>query len=417
MNISSADKQFVWHPFTQHYYNKDFPLISRAEGAYLFTPDGKKIYDAISSWWTCTHGHCHPFIVGAVKKQLDELDHVLFAGFTHEQAVKCASQLLKFLPANQSKVFFSDDGSTSVEIALKMALQFWINGGKPRKRILAFRNGYHGDTFGAMSLGATSGFFEPFAGHLLEVDFIDVPDAASENKSMDDLMKHLKQKGDTYACFIYEPLVQGAAGMRMYQPEALEQILISCKKHGILLIADEVMTGFGRTGKMFASDHLKTQPDIFCLSKGITGGFMALGVTTATNEIFDAFLDPDRKKMFLHGHSYTANPIACSAAVASLELFSQPATWEKIHAISNEFAKHRVAIENSRSLGTIFATELSGSNEYFSDTGQVNAFFLERGVLVRVLANVLYAMPPYCGHGEEYDPFLSVYHEYVNSQR
>ncbi len=407
MTNSQKDRKYIWHPYTQM-AQPDLPItIVKGKGTMLYDDNGKAYIDAISSWWVNVHGHSHPYIADKIAKQALTLEHSIFAGFTHAPAVQLAEKLLRKLPINQSKVFFSDNGSTAVEVAIKMAAQYWYNKGEKKKKIIAFENAYHGDTFGAMSVSGRSTFTKPFNDMLFEVIFIPVPIKGKERLAQEALEKALKQKD--VAAFLFEPLVQGTAGMLMYEPEALDQLLYICKKHEVLAIADEVMTGFGRTGKFFASDYLREQPDIFCLSKGITGGFMALGVTTCTLQIYNAFLDENHpqgsKKTFFHGHSYTANPIACTAANASLEVFDKENTLEKIdnisllHAQFAEEIKHNNLIKNIRYKGTILAIEFvtNQNSGYFNSIKEkLYNFYISEGVLLRPLGNLVYILPPYC---------------------
>ncbi|HSI90740.1 MAG TPA: adenosylmethionine--8-amino-7-oxononanoate transaminase, partial [Adhaeribacter sp.] len=358
--------------------------------------------DAVSSWWVNLHGHCHPHIAQRISEQVQRLDHVIFAGFTHEPAVTLAENLQKILPQNQARFFYSDNGSTAVEVALKMAFQFWHNHETPKNKIIAFRDSYHGDTFGAMSVSSRSAFTAPFSQYLFEVLFIDVPVPGQEENTLAQLREYAER--DDVAAFIYEPLVLGTAGMVMYRPEILDQLLEICQEADILTIADEVMTGFGRTGKHFASGHLSRQPDMMCFSKGLTGGVMALGLTSCSEKIYSAFLSTDKAKTFFHGHSYTANPIACAAGLASLELLLQPETQQKIsriaqqHAAFQEQIKHHPGCKNIRQTGTILALELNtGATSYFNQIrDELYALALENRVLLRPLGNIIYIIPPYC---------------------
>src|SRR6195952_4240501 len=322
MGLSERDLDVIWHPYTQMKTALPHVPIVRGEGACLYDEDGKRYIDAVSSWWVNIHGHANKYIAQKVAEQLLQLEHVIFAGFTHPTAVELAERLLAVLPSNQKKAFYSDNGSTAIEVAIKMCLQYWHNQGKTRTKMLAFTNAYHGDTFGAMAVSGRSAFTAAFDSLLFEVEFIDVPNA-DNIESLKSLISNLKSE---LACFIFEPLVQGAGGMLMYEAEHLNTLMAHCRKENILLIADEVFTGFGRTGKRFACDHVTEQPDIMCFSKGLTGGTMALGLTTCTQIIFNAFLSDDRLKTLFHGHSFTANPVACAAALASMDLFLDPAT-------------------------------------------------------------------------------------------
>jgi len=402
-SISVRDKKVTWHPFT-HQKDAAYPLnIVKGDGVYLIDEKGNTYIDAFSSWWVNLHGHANPYIAEKIYEQAKTLEQVAFSDFTHAQAVVLAERLLTHLPANQSKIFYSDNGSTSIEVALKMAIQYQHNIGKPKRKIIAFENGYHGDTFGSMSVAERNVFNTPFSPFLFEVVLIPVPVKGNEETTYTKLKEALK---DNDACaFIFEPLVQGAGGMVMYEPEPLEKILQICKAHECITIADEVMTGFGRTGKFLATDYLKNKPDILCLSKGITGGFMPLGVTSCAGFIYNAFVSDDRTKTFYHGHSYTANPIACAAANASLDLLEKPETTKQIELISaffqqtkDKYSKHPKIID-CRNRGTILALELKSpeGTSYLNQLGKkVSAFFLQKGIIVRPLGNVLYFIPPYC---------------------
>lgn len=414
MNLAERDSQVIWHPYTQM-QTAGLPVaIVKAEGALLTDDAGQTYIDAISSWWVTLHGHSHPYIQEKISQQLQQLDHVIFAGFTHQPAVELAEKLLHILPPNQQRIFYSDNGSTAVEVALKMAFQYWDNQGSRKNKIIAFRDSYHGDTFGAMSVSSRSAFTRPFNQYLFEVIFIDVPIPGKETECLEQLQEYA-QRTDV-AAFIFEPLVLGTAGMVMYDPEILDQLLTICKKNQIFTIADEVMTGFGRTGKIFATDYLQHHPDIFCLSKGLTGGTMALGVTSCSSVLYNGFLSPDAAKTFFHGHSYTANPIACTAGIASYDLLIKPETQEKIDFIThkhsvfkNKLAAHP-AIKQVRCTGTILAVEFNtGTTSYFSKVrDKLYNFALANGVLLRPLGNIIYVLPPYCISGEQLEKVYTV---------
>jgi adenosylmethionine-8-amino-7-oxononanoate aminotransferase len=375
--------------------------IVRGEGTCLFDENGKKYIDAVSSWWVNIHGHAHPYIAQKVSEQLHKLEHVIFAGFTHEGAVELAERLLAILPNNQQKVFYSDNGSTAIEVAIKMCLQYWHNRGQQRTKMLAFNNAYHGDTFGAMAVSGRSAFTAAFDSLLFEVEFIDTPN----EQNIEALKSQISNIKSELACFIFEPLVQGSGGMLMYEAEYLNQLMAHCKQENVLMIDDEVFTGFGRTGKSFACDHVQVQPDIMCFSKGLTGGTMALGLTTCTQQIYDAFLSDDRLKTLFHGHSFTANPIAIASALASLDLFQDPKTAaniSRIETLHKQFAakiKHHPKIKTVRQIGTIIAMEWeTGDNtSYFSSLrDKLYHYFLAEGIILRPLGNVIYILPPYC---------------------
>jgi adenosylmethionine-8-amino-7-oxononanoate aminotransferase len=376
------------------------PVVS-GDGVYLIDDKSNRYIDAISSWWVTLHGHAHPYIAASIYKQALKLEQVIFAGFTHEPAVALAENLLRYLNSKYSRVFYSDNGSTAVEVAVKMALQYWWNSKTHKKRkLLAFKNGYHGDTFGAMSVSGRSIFTDPFSDKLFEVIFIDTP----SEENLAGLQSFIRKEKEELAAFIFEPLVQGAGGMLMHEPELLSELLLTCSDNDVLCIADEVMTGFGRTAKPFASHYLKAQPDIICLSKGLTGGTMALGVTACSEKVAAPFDTDEKLKTFFHGHSFTANPIACSAALASLELLQKT---ECIISIETITAAHRKFMEalsnhnkvvNPRVTGTIIAFEVnSGEHRYLNEISKtITSFMLTRGVYVRPLGNTLYLMPPYC---------------------
>src|SRR5919199_1192504 len=328
--LPERDKAVVWHPFTQM-QTAPLPIpIVRGEGSILYAANGQTYLDMVASWWVNLHGHAHPYIAQRVSEQLTTLEHVIFAGFIHQPAVELAERLLSILPSNQAKVFYSDNGSTAVEVALKMAFQYWHNLGMPRKKVVAFEDAYHGDTFGAMAVGGRSAFTAPFVPFLFDVEYLPVPVAGREEEVLN---RASELFSDEVAAFIVEPLVQGAGGMTMYDPGVLDQLFKLARRHGALLIADEVMTGFGRTGKLFASHYLEEKPDLMCVSKGLTGGTMALGITTCTQGIYDAFLSDDKFKTLFHGHSFTANPFACVASLASMDLLLSDDTQKSIQRI------------------------------------------------------------------------------------
>lgn len=392
----------IWHPFTQHGIEHNMPEIARAHGAWLETVDGKRIFDAISSWWVITHGHCHPKIVAAIQQQASTLDQVIFAGFTHAPAETVASQLIGMAPAGLAHVFFSDSGSTAVEVALKMALGYWRNRGEARTRILALEHAYHGDTVGTMSAGARGVFNAPYEPLLFDVGRIPLPLAGQEQQSF--VALDAACRSGNIAAFICEPLILGAGGMMMYSADALAELHRIAKMHGVLFIADEVMTGFGRTGRTFACDHAHITPDILCLAKGLTGGSMPLAATLCTEAIFDAHVATDRARMFFHSSSYTANPIACAAAAANLEIWQTKPVGTRIAALAEMQRDALCALQqdarfsNIRQIGTITAFDVSSSDEgYLSDIAlPLRRACLDRGVLTRPLGSTIYVMPPYC---------------------
>lgn len=403
-DIQQNDKQFVWHPFT-HLKYAEMPIqIVKGEGAYFYDAEGNKLLDGISSWWVNLHGHCHPYISQKVSEQLHTLEHAIFSAFTHEPAVKLAERLIGHLPENQSKIFYSDNGSTAVEVGLKMVLQYWHNQGISKRKFIAFENAYHGDTFGGMSVGARNVFNNAFENLLFDVIHIPLPD--------DDNMEQIKEvlqgwfiNHNDIAGFIFEPLVQGAAGMLMYEAKYLDELIALCKENKVLCIADEVMTGFGRTGEFFASNYLSNKPDIICLSKGLTGGYMPLGVTSCAQFIYNSCVSDDKTKTFFHGHSYTANPTACSAGLASLDLMEKEETWAQIAMISKLNQKFVIKLKNHpklkdvRSKGTILALEINTEEHthYLNNSSEsIASYFLNKGIIVRPLGNILYIIPPYC---------------------
>ena len=401
MTLTERDAKHIWHPYTQQHQAKPPVPIVSAKGTYLYDEENRRYIDAVSSWWVIIHGHSHPYIVEKVVAQLHQLDQVIFAGFTHQPAIELGEKLLSILPANQQKVFYTDNGSTAIEVALKMCLQYWFNKGIKRKKVITFYNGYHGDTFGAMSVSGRNAWTAPFDSFLFEVIFIDTPTAGN----IESLKETIALHANDLACFIYEPLVQGSAGMLMYGALELDELMAHCRQHQVLMIQDEVFTGFGRTGKNFATDHLITQPDLMCFSKGLTGGTMPLGITTCTAEIHQAFLSENKLKTLFHGHSFTANPLACTAALASIELLLDSVTQDSIHQISNRHREFTLKIhahpkvKDVRQCGTILAIEweTGSGTSYFSDLRNVlYDFFLEKGILMRPLGNVIYILPPYC---------------------
>jgi adenosylmethionine---8-amino-7-oxononanoate aminotransferase len=405
--IRERDRQVIWHPYTAMKAWPEAIAIVKGEGAYLIDEDGNRYIDAISSWWVNLHGHSHPYIAQKVSEQLSVLEHCIFAGFTHEPAVRLAERLLEILPKGMSKLFYSDNGSTAVEVAIKMALQYWNNKGAKKKKLIALEHAYHGDTFGAMAVSGRSIFTEAFTDFLFDVTFIPFPSKGAEAASIAAL-EALLQNGDV-AAFIVEPLVQGSAGMYMYSADTLDQYFRLCKKHEALIIADEVLTGFGRTGPLFACNHIATAPDLVCLSKGLTGGAMPLGVTACTQDIFEAFYDDDRTKMLYHGHSFTANPTICAAALASLDLLlQQSCTDSRNRIISAHEAFARTIATNPmvtevRQTGTILAIEVkTGSGTYHSSLRDtIYRFFIDKKIVMRPLGNIIYILPPYCISNDE----------------
>ncbi len=404
----------IWHPFTQAALDPPPLRVVRGEGAWLIRDDGSRVLDAISSWWVTIHGHAHPRIAAAIAAQAQKLEQVIFAGFTHDPAEELAERLRKWLPAELTHAFFSDDGSTAVEVALKLAVQYWHNLGQPQRReIAALEHGYHGDTAGAMSVSADSPFTEAFRGlrfpvHRVHSAYchrcpVGLRRESCHIECAQGLEELLSQRGERMAAVIVEPLLQGAGGMIVHPVEFLQKVRALCVRHGVLLIADEVLTGFGRTGKMFACEHAGVVPDLMCLSKGLTGGFLPMALTLCTDRIEAAFHSEDRRRAFYHGHSYTANPMACAAACASLQIFEDEPVFERIAAIARihaerlEHVKDHPAVAEVRQIGTVAAIELRADDSgYLSSLRpKLYSFFLERGVLLRPLGNVVYVLPPY----------------------
>jgi adenosylmethionine-8-amino-7-oxononanoate aminotransferase len=411
-SLAERDRKVIWHPYSQHGLNREILPVVSASGAYIKLADGRDILDGISSWWVNIHGHAHPQIVRAIAEQAAKMEHVIFAGFTHEPAIELAELLTSFAPiqsAGLSRVFYSDNGSTAVEVALKMAYQYHLNQGcETRRRFIALSHSYHGDTLGAMAVGEPSGFHRQFRPLMPEVDFVEAGNLAQ-------LTELLEHSPNSHAAFIFEPLVQGAAGMLMYDPVYLQKAVALCREKNVLTICDEVFTGFYRTGKCFAFQHVDIRPDLLCLSKGITAGFLPLAVTLTTEKVYSAFISKEIRTAFLHGHSYTANPIACAAAVASWHLIQSPETWAQIEMIVArtrkhvERLRHLPGVKETRCLGTIGVVELNGDVDYYSSsTGSFLTRALAQGVLLRPLGNVLYTVPPYCCTEAEIDRLYQV---------
>ncbi|MEE2961897.1 MAG: adenosylmethionine--8-amino-7-oxononanoate transaminase [Myxococcota bacterium] len=425
-SLQLEDRKFTWHPFTQQ-HQAPIPIpVVRANGSYLQTEDGHQILDCISSWWTNIHGHGNPKIVQAIADQAATLDHVLFAGCTHPKAVEVAKRLQQVSPPGIERTFFSDNGSTAVEVALKMAYQYWRNKGLPaKKKFIAFDGAYHGDTIGAMSAGDPKEFGVTFQSLLIPIERLPLPKWKQENFEtiISQLRELLTEKNQHYAGIIIEPMVQGAGGMKIYSSAFLGELRHICDQFNVLLIADEVMTGFGRTGKLFAMEHAEITPDIMCIAKGLTGGVLPLAATLTTSDIYEAFLDESIEKAFLHGHSFTANPIACAAAVASLDIFSEPETLAQSLTIENYYA-HRLptlnrhsTVKETRWLGSIGVVELNcGTTSYFNQIGQqIREYFFKRGFLARPLGNVFYTLPPLSTSIEEIESIYDTLEEFLET--
>jgi adenosylmethionine-8-amino-7-oxononanoate aminotransferase len=416
-DVLARDRRHVWHPFTQHGTEGDPIVLTGAKGASLFDANGNEILDLVSSWWTCTHGHSHPKLNAALAEQASRFEHVMFAGFTHQPAVDLATALAKLLPGDLARVFFSDDGSTSVEVALKIAYQYWINIGEPRRRTLvAFDGGYHGDTLGAMSLGRGSQLFSPFRDLMCKVCVLPAPatfegdDAADERETgaMSAFEALLADRGQSVAALIIEPLLQGAGGMRLCRPSFLKPLVEMAQAAGILVIFDEVATGFGRTGTLFAMEQADVVPDLVCLSKGLTSGYMPLAVTVAREAVFEAFLGESFDRALPHGHSFTANPIACAVALASLALFEEEKTLQRIARINKRHKAMlaelavRPEVARPRLIGSILAFDVRGAGSYqSSESRALRDWYLANGLNIRPLGHTLYLMPPYCITDEE----------------
>jgi adenosylmethionine---8-amino-7-oxononanoate aminotransferase len=430
MSLIERDRTSLWHPYTQMKTCGEPLAIVRGQGVYLYTQDGRRLLDGVSSWWVNIHGHSHPRLNQALADQAERLEHVIFAGATHPAAVDLAERLLRVLPAGLARVFYSDNGSTAVEVAVKMAVQYWRNksngAAPPRHRIVALHHAYHGDTAGAMSVSADSVFTQPFAPLMFPVDRVDAPYCyrcplglrrqTCHIECLSGLENVLTTRGGEIAAVLVEPMLQGAGGMIMWPAEFLAGVRRLCDRHGVLMIADEVLTGFGRTGRMFACEHGGVTPDIICLSKALTAGYLPLAVTAVTESVYDAFLSDDHSRTFFHGHSFTANPLACAVAIASFDLFRECGVMDRIGRLETQLRQgltplSRLPIVGEvRVLGGVGAIELV-SNKTTKDAGgyldqigsRLSAAFLERGLLLRPLGNVLYFMPPYVITDDEVD--------------
>lgn len=414
MTLTEKDQKYLWHAYTQH-KTSDAPIaITKGKDALLWDEKGNTYIDAIASWWVNPYGHSNERLAKKAYEQLTSLEHVLFGGFTHQPACDLAETLLKILPKNQSKIFFSDNGSTAVEVAVKIALQYYYNQGEKRTTFIAFEEAFHGDTFAAMAVSGISLYTTAFQGQLLDVVRIPIPEKGKEKECKERLEEVLSQ----YNCagFIFEPLVLGAAGMRMYAPEMLDELIQICRKHKVLTLADEVMTGFGKTGKNFACDYLKEMPDMICLSKALTGGTIPLSVTSTTEAIYDAFYSDDISKALFHGHTFMANPTGCAIALESLKILQEApmqANLKRIHAKHQAFAskmdKHP-KVARTRTLGVIFALDLEVPNtgEYYgSIRNELYKYYISHGVILRPVYHTIYVLPPYIITDEQLD---KVYH-------
>ena len=409
----------IWHPFTQHGLNEAIPMVARAEGALLTLETGETVIDGISSWWVTTHGHAHPRIAAAIAEQAKRLDQIIFAGWTHQPAEQLAAGLRDMMPASLTRVFFSDSGSTSVEVALKMALGYWRNRGEDRQRIVVLDNGYHGDTIGTMSVGARGAFNRAYEPLLFDVTSIPFPGDGAEQATLDALEAACRRDA---AAFIAEPLILGAGGMLVYSAQTLAEMRRICAAYGTLFIADEVMTGWGRTGSLLACEQAGIEPDILCLSKGLTGGAIPLAVTMASEPVYEAHLSTDRADMFFHSSSYTANPVACAAANANLAIWREEPVREQIALLARrqeaklaEIARHPL-VRGARQLGTITAFDVGSAEGYLSDLApRMLGMFRDRNVLLRPLGNTIYTMPPYCIDEGQLDTLYGAIGEVLDS--
>jgi adenosylmethionine-8-amino-7-oxononanoate aminotransferase len=422
VDLTSRDLARIWHPYTQM-KTAPAPLpIVRGEGVYLYTDDGRRLLDGISSWWVNIHGHAHPALNAALAAQAAKLEHVVFAGATHEPAVALAEQLSSLLPPGLTRIFYSDNGSTAIEVALKMAWQYWQNRGQSaRRNFIALHHAYHGDTVGAMSPSETTAFSKPFGGLLFPVHRVHSPycyhcplglkrpECAID--CLGDLERALESREGSVAAVVVEPMLQGAGGMIVWPADFLAGVRRLCDRYDTLMIADEILTGFGRTGRMFACEHAAVRPDLICLSKALTAGYLPLAVTATTEQIYESFLDDDRTKAFFHGHSYTANPLGCAVALASLELFRSEGTLERVKALEKQFSRRLEDIRklkvvgDVRCIGGVAAIELiTADGGYFDSVGpRLYDAFLKRGLLLRPLGSILYFMPPYVIEEQEVD--------------
>ncbi|GAA4275313.1 adenosylmethionine--8-amino-7-oxononanoate transaminase [Aquimarina mytili] len=400
MTLKERDKKHLWHPLTQHKIHPEALPIIKAKGAVLYGEDQKEYIDGIASWYTAMYGHCNDYILDKVKQQMCQLDQIVFSGFTHEPAIRLSEELIKILPNNQEKIFFSDNGSTANEVGIKMALQYHFNKGEKRNTIIAFEDGFHGDTFGAMSASGLSVYNGPFEDFFIDVKRIPTPN----KKNIESVLEALHSIIETHkvAAFIYEPLVQGANAMHMFEAKHLDLILRICKEHAIITIADEVMTGFGKTGKNFASDHIETKPDIISMSKALTAGFVPMAVTSCTKEIYDAFLDDSVGKAFFHAHTYSANPIACAVAIAGIELLHSKEIQDNIqriiksHTQFNDKIKNHPKVKVTRQQGVIYALDLNiEMDRYGKKRYEIFNHFMKQGVFLRPLGNTIYILAPY----------------------
>jgi adenosylmethionine-8-amino-7-oxononanoate aminotransferase len=399
-NLAGRDRKYLWHPLTQHKLGKPQLPIVKAKGALLFDEEDRTYIDGIASWYTVMYGHANEYIISAMTHQMQKLDFVMFSGLTHEPAIELSEKLMAILPDNQAKLFFNDNGSTAIEAAIKMSLQYFHNNGEKRDTLIAFEDGFHGDTFGAMSASGLSSYNGPFEDFLLKVVRIPTP----QKDNIVEVIAHLTQilKENSCAAFVFEPLVQGAAGMKFHSAEGLDLLIGLCQEQEVLCIADEIMTGFGKTGKNFASDNLTNKPDVICLSKALTAGMFPLSITSCSQKIYDRFLSDEVHKGFFHAHTFSAHPVGCAAALAGIELLNSPEIIERRSYIENAHNAYASKIQNHkkvkevRVMGAILAIDLEIKMERYGNLrDQLYNFFLERGVLLRPLGNTIYTLPPY----------------------
>jgi adenosylmethionine-8-amino-7-oxononanoate aminotransferase len=420
MSLQERDKKHLWHPLTQHKTHPDTIAIKKAKNCMLTDEHGNEYIDGIASWYIAMYGHCNSYITKRVSEQMQQLDQVVFSGFTHEPAIELSEELMNILPANQEKLFFSDNGSTSVEIGIKMALQYHFNKGEKKNTLLAFEDGFHGDTFGAMSVSGLSVYNGPFEDFFIEVERIPTPNGENHQQIIAQLEAIVSKK--KVAGFVYEPLVQGAAAMKMHSTEGLNEILNFCKTHEIIMVADEVMTGFGKTGTYFASDQMETKPDVICLSKSLTGGLLPMALTTCSQKVYDAFYSDDIKKGLFHGHTYSANPLACTAALASIELLQSEEIQSNIkriiasHKVFNQRIHKHPKVKSTRQTGIIYALDLAiEMDRYGNLRDKLFAFFMDNGVFLRPLGNTIYISAPYTISDEQLEKIYTTIERLLDS--
>ena len=396
----------IWRPFTQMKQAAPIPEVKRAKNSLLFLQNGQSVIDAISSWWLITHGHCHPAIVKAIQQNSPKLDQVLFANFTHKNAERLVKELSSLLPKSLNRFFFSDNGSTAVEVALKMAVQSMAQRGFPeRRQFLSFKSSYHGDTVGAMSVSARGIFTQAYKDLLFPIHSCNQGHLSSDPDKLfyEDFERQLEKHHKKLCAVIIEPLIQGAGGMIVWPPSALERICRLAQSAGIYIIFDEIMTGFGRTGTVFALDQIESKPDILCLSKGLTAGAMPLALTISSDSIYKDFLSSKKERALLHGHSWTGNPLSCSTAVANIQILKKNKKkllkkWKEIESLNKERLaglKKSNQIKDLRAKGLIAVVQKKGAYESkFSE--QISKKALQQGVFLRPLGGSIYILPPYC---------------------